>query len=88
MKSCGCKVQEVDANWLREAALANGLMTQADAAAVHRDRLKEHPETFGEDVRRRLESGAKTPSADYVLARRTQAEIKKRFEQFFESMTS
>jgi aspartyl-tRNA(Asn)/glutamyl-tRNA(Gln) amidotransferase subunit A len=81
----GCNVEEVNVDWLREAALANGLMTQADGAAVHRDRLQEHPELFGEDVRRRLENGAKTSSTDYILARRTQAEVKKRFEQFFAS---
>jgi aspartyl-tRNA(Asn)/glutamyl-tRNA(Gln) amidotransferase subunit A len=80
-----CKVQEVNVNWLRETAFANGLMTQADGAAVHRDRLKEHPEMFGEDVRRRLENGAQTSSTDYALARRTQTEARKRFEQFFES---
>jgi aspartyl-tRNA(Asn)/glutamyl-tRNA(Gln) amidotransferase subunit A len=84
-ESLGCKVKEVDVNWLREAALANGLMTQSDGAAVHRDRIKEHPEMFGADVRRRLENGAKTSSTDYILARRTQTEIKKRFAQFFES---
>jgi aspartyl-tRNA(Asn)/glutamyl-tRNA(Gln) amidotransferase subunit A len=80
----GCKVEEVDVNWLREAALANKIMTQADGAAVHRDRLRENPEMFGEDIRRRLEEGANTSSTDYILARRTQAEVKKRFEQFFE----
>ena len=84
-ESLGCKVQEVDVSWLKEAALANKLMTQSDGAAVHRDRLKEHPELFGDDIRRRLEDGANTPLADYILARRTQAEVKKRFEQFFES---
>ena len=40
---------------------------------------------FGNDIRRRLEEGANTPLAEYILARRTQAEVKKRFEQFFES---
>jgi aspartyl-tRNA(Asn)/glutamyl-tRNA(Gln) amidotransferase subunit A len=84
-KSLGCKVQEVEVSWLREAARGNGLMTQADGAAVHRDRLRENPEMFGEDVRRRLESGAKTSSTDYVLARRTQTEVRKRFERFFEA---
>ncbi len=84
LEACGCKVQEVNVNWLREAALANGLMTQSDGAAVHRDRIKEHPEMFGEDVRRRLENGAKTTSTEYILARRTQTEIRKRFERFFE----
>jgi aspartyl-tRNA(Asn)/glutamyl-tRNA(Gln) amidotransferase subunit A len=81
----GCKLQEVNVDWLRDAALANKTMTQSDGAAVHRDRLREHPEMFGEDIRRRLEDGAKTTSTDYILARRTQVEIRKRFEEFFES---
>lgn len=83
--SFGCRVQEVDISWMREAALANKTMTQADGAAVHRERLKEHPDWFGEDIRRRLEDGAKTTSTEYILARRTQAEVRKRCEQFFES---
>ena len=84
-ESLGCKVQEVNMDWLRDAALANKTMTQSDGAAVHRDRLREHPEMFGEDIRRRLEDGAKTTSTEYILARRTQVEIRKRFEEFFES---
>jgi aspartyl-tRNA(Asn)/glutamyl-tRNA(Gln) amidotransferase subunit A len=81
----GCKVQEVDVSWLRDAALANKLMTQSDGATVHRERLKEHPEMFGDDIRRRLEDGTNTPLTEYILARRIQTEVKKRFEQFFES---
>lgn len=83
--SFGCRVQEVDVSWMREAALANKTMTQADGAAVHHERLKENPDWFGEDIRRRLEDGAKTTSTEYSLARRTQAEVRKRCEQFFES---
>jgi aspartyl-tRNA(Asn)/glutamyl-tRNA(Gln) amidotransferase subunit A len=84
-KSMGCKVEEVNVDWLREAALANKTMTQADGAAVHRERLKEQPDWFGEDIRRRLEDGAKTTSTEYILARRTQAEVRKRCEHFFET---
>lgn len=84
-ETVGCKVQEVNLDWMQEAALANKTMTQSDGAAVHRDRLREHPEMFGEDIRRRLEDGAKTTSTEYILARRAQAEVRKRFEQFFES---
>ena len=84
-ETMGCKIQEVNMDWLREAAQANKTMTQSDGAAIHRDRLREHPEMFGEDIRRRLEDGAKTTSTEYILARRTQAEVRKRFEQFFES---
>jgi aspartyl-tRNA(Asn)/glutamyl-tRNA(Gln) amidotransferase subunit A len=81
----GCRVQEVDVSWLREAALANKTMTQSDGAAVHRDRFKEQPDWFGEDIRRRLEEGARTTSTEYILARRTQTEVRKKCEQFFES---
>jgi aspartyl-tRNA(Asn)/glutamyl-tRNA(Gln) amidotransferase subunit A len=84
-ESLGSHIEDVNVDWMRAAALANKTMTQADGAAVHGDRLKEHPELFGEDIRRRLEDGAKTTLTDYILARRTQAEIKKRCEQFFES---
>jgi aspartyl-tRNA(Asn)/glutamyl-tRNA(Gln) amidotransferase subunit A len=40
---------------------------------------------FGEDVLRRLMDGAKTTSTEYALARRTQIEVKKRCDTFFES---
>jgi aspartyl-tRNA(Asn)/glutamyl-tRNA(Gln) amidotransferase subunit A len=84
-EAMGCKIKEVNVDWMRDAALANKTMTQADGAAVHRDRLREHPEMFGDDVRRRLMDGAKTSSTEYALARRTQIEVRKRCEHFFES---
>jgi len=84
-EAMGCKIQEVNVEWMRDAAIANKTMTQADGAAVHRDRLNEHPDWFGEDVRRRLMDGAKTSSTEYALARRAQAEVRKRCELFFES---
>jgi len=84
-EAMGCKVEKVNVDWMRDAALANKTITQADGAAVHRDRLKEHPEMFGDDIRRRLEDGAKTTSTEYILARRTQAEVRKRCELFFEA---
>jgi aspartyl-tRNA(Asn)/glutamyl-tRNA(Gln) amidotransferase subunit A len=84
-ESLGCKVTEVEVDWMRDAALANKTMTQSDGTAVHRDRLREHPEMFGDDIRRRLQDGANTSSTEYILARRTQAEVKKRCEQFFET---
>jgi aspartyl-tRNA(Asn)/glutamyl-tRNA(Gln) amidotransferase subunit A len=84
-ESLGCKISEVNTDWMREAALANAVMTRSDGAAVHRDRLREHPEMFGADILQRLQQGANTTSTEYALARRTQAEVKKRCELFFES---
>jgi len=84
-ESLGCLVQEVNLDWLQGAGPANRLITQADGAVVHRDRLRDYPEMFGDDVRRRLEMGAATTVAEYVLARRTQAEVRRKCEELFDS---
>ncbi len=58
-------------------------MVVADAAAFHRERLAEHPDWFGADVRERLERGRAVTSTEYVLARRIQSEMKRYFDLFF-----
>jgi len=82
-ETLGAQVQPVELNFLREAALANSLMTQADGAAFHRERFLEHPLGFGEDVRLRLQAGLAITSSEYSLARRTQTEMRRRMELFF-----
>jgi aspartyl-tRNA(Asn)/glutamyl-tRNA(Gln) amidotransferase subunit A len=84
-RQLGAQVDKIDMSWLEDLALANGRMTQADAAAFHHERLAEHPDWFGADVRQRLETGAASTSTEYALARRTQAESRRRFEMFFEN---
>ena len=79
----GAQVEEVDISWLYEAALANGKIVQADGAAYHRERLEQHPELFGADVRERLETGRDLSSGAYALARRKQVEFRRRSERFF-----
>ncbi len=83
-KDLGAQVEKVDMPWLADLALANGRMVQADGAAFHRERLAEHPDWFGADVRQRLETGAALTSSEYALARLTQTEGRRRFEMFFE----
>jgi len=79
----GARVEEADVTYLRDAAVANSLMTPADAAAFHRDRLAEHPDWFGADVRTRLEIGRGYTSTEYALARKTQSETKHWLVEFF-----
>lgn len=88
LEAQGASIVEVNMDFLKDAALANGIMTQADAAAFHRERLKEHPDWFGEDVRQRLEIGAKFTSSEYALARRTQAESRRKLEILFDKHDS
>jgi aspartyl-tRNA(Asn)/glutamyl-tRNA(Gln) amidotransferase subunit A len=80
----GATVDKVDVTWLREAAVANSLMTPADAAAYHRERLAEHPDWFGADVRLRLETGRAFSSTEYSLARKMQSDTKYRLRNFFQ----
>lgn len=80
----GAEVSEVNLPEARQAAQANGLLVTSDAAAFHAQRLKDSPAGFGPDVLERLQKGAAYTSTEYVLARRTQAEIRRRFELFFQ----
>lgn len=83
LEKLGAKVEEKPLEWLKDAAAANGLITQTEAAAFHRERLKEHPELFGEDVRQRLMEGASTSGVDYALARKVQSLVKHNFREIF-----
>ncbi len=83
LKELGARVEQVDLSWISDLAAANSRMTQADAAAFHQERLQQHPDWFGEDVRQRLEMGAALSVADYIRARQLQAEGRRRFELFF-----
>lgn len=65
------------------AAQANGLVVTSDAAAFHHERLASRPEEFGEDVRRRLQTGAAYTSTQYIQARHTQARLRRQFTRFF-----
>ena len=83
-ESLGAIVESVDLPGLYDAALANSLVVISDGATVHAERLNEHPEDFGEDIRERLRRGAATPLVDYIRARRLQVQARRQFEQFFE----
>jgi aspartyl-tRNA(Asn)/glutamyl-tRNA(Gln) amidotransferase subunit A len=84
LAGAGATVIRLELPCLREAAAANGQITQADGAAVHQQRLAEKPGWFGDDVRRRLESGRDLPSADYILARHVQVLTRHRLSKVFE----
>jgi aspartyl-tRNA(Asn)/glutamyl-tRNA(Gln) amidotransferase subunit A len=80
----GARVDKVEIPNGQEAARANGLMVTSDAAAYHRERLRDRPENFGADVRQRLETGAAYTSTEYVIARRLQVEFRSQLERFFD----
>jgi aspartyl-tRNA(Asn)/glutamyl-tRNA(Gln) amidotransferase subunit A len=79
----GARVEQVTFPNARDAAMANGLITPADAAAFHHQRLSENPQGFGQDVLKRLQTGAAYTSTEYSLARRMQTILRCKFNEFF-----
>jgi aspartyl-tRNA(Asn)/glutamyl-tRNA(Gln) amidotransferase subunit A len=82
-ESMGARVEPVPFPNARDAAIANGLMTPSDAAAFHHQRLAENPQGFGQDVLKRLQTGAEYTSTEYSLARRMQTILRCKFTEFF-----
>ena len=81
----GAQTSEVNLDIARDPASANGVMLTSDAAAFHRERLRDDPERFGPGVLTMLQFGAACASSDYALARYTQAQVRREFERFFEN---
>jgi aspartyl-tRNA(Asn)/glutamyl-tRNA(Gln) amidotransferase subunit A len=83
LSSLGAWVDELEAPDLPDAARLNGLMTTADAAAFHRERIERSPESFGPDVLARLRRGASYGATDYADARRRQTILRRAFSSWF-----
>ncbi len=81
----GARVERVAIPNGLEAAQANVRLVTSDAAAFHRERMESHPDDFGADVLERLRQGAALTAVQYSLLRRTQMQVTRWFEQFFET---
>ncbi len=80
----GAIIEQVQFPGMLQAAQSNLIMVTSDAAAYHAERLAHQPEGFGDDILRRLRSGAAYSSGEYIQARRTQTLLRRQFERFFE----
>ena len=76
--------EKINISWLPDAAKANSIITQVDAASYYHQRLITVPNDFGEDVLRRLRIGAAYSSLEYEQARQNQLECKPLFKDLFE----
>ena len=83
LASAGARIETLAAPELSDAARLNGLMTTADAAAFHRERMESAPDDFGHDVLARLRRGAAYGATDYADARREQRILRRTFSSWF-----
>jgi aspartyl-tRNA(Asn)/glutamyl-tRNA(Gln) amidotransferase subunit A len=81
----GAEVEEIDLFGAETAVDAATTIIRSDAFAIHRQRLAEHPETFGADVRRRLMLGEAITAAEYAEQRQQGRLWRRTVEQAFET---
>ncbi|MBL8153021.1 MAG: amidase [Anaerolineae bacterium] len=82
----GAALRPVDLGFAQETVQTSRVMVSCDAAAFHQERLIEHPDAFGADVRGRLEGGTRFTGVEYALARRSQTELKHRLAALFQGV--
>jgi aspartyl-tRNA(Asn)/glutamyl-tRNA(Gln) amidotransferase subunit A len=79
LQGLGASLVEVEIEGLPEALATWMLVTAAEAAAFHQQRLEERPGDFSDQVRTRLQLGLQTRAVDYLRAldaqRRLAAEL-------------
>jgi len=84
LRAAGATVQPVSLPELDLFHRTQGIIDRCEAAAFHADRLRDEPERFGADVRKRLLETAHIDGTALATARRTQAELRRLLEISFE----
>jgi aspartyl-tRNA(Asn)/glutamyl-tRNA(Gln) amidotransferase subunit A len=84
LASLGAVVEEIELPGAAAALAAAKMMIQAEAFAIHRERLREQPERFGADVRKRLERGKSITGAGYAEQRERARVWRRTVENAFE----
>ena len=82
----GARMEEIDLPGADAAVDCATTMIRAEAFAIHRQRLAEQPEKFGEDVRRRLRLGEEVTAADYAQQRQFGRIWRRTVERAFEQV--
>jgi aspartyl-tRNA(Asn)/glutamyl-tRNA(Gln) amidotransferase subunit A len=82
----GAAVDEVELPGAERADETTTRMIWAEAYAIHRRRLEEQPEVFGEDVRRRLELGKEVSGSDYAEYRERARQWRRSLELLFRDL--
>lgn len=82
----GAAVEEVELPGAERADETTTRMIWAEAYAIHRRRLEEQPELFGEDVHRRLQLGTEVSGADYAEYRQWARQWRRSLELVFRDL--
>ncbi|MCI1857780.1 MAG: aspartyl/glutamyl-tRNA amidotransferase subunit A [Sporolactobacillus sp.] len=70
LEKLGFHFVDIKIEGIEKALNAQKIISKAEAYVIHRATFVKHPDYFGEDVRYRLQSGAKVMAYDYIQAQR------------------
>ncbi|MEC9307895.1 MAG: amidase [Chloroflexota bacterium] len=83
LEALGAEIIEVSMPMFKQAQAISGTILMAEAAAYHRDLLKEHADKLYPPVRLRIESGLFVTAADYLKAQQGRALFNKGMSDLF-----
>ena len=73
IESMGAEIHEVSMSMFEQSQAISGTILMCEAAAYHRELLKDHAEELYAPVRLRLESGLRITAAGYLKAQQARA---------------
>ncbi len=79
----GAYVEQVDIPMIFDVAEAQTVTIASEALLVHEKWLAESPDLYGEDVRKRLESGQGYTAVQYARAAGFRAQVRRSWEELF-----
>jgi aspartyl-tRNA(Asn)/glutamyl-tRNA(Gln) amidotransferase subunit A len=85
LESLGAAVETIAIGNLEPLAIAQNVMTLAEATSYHSVRIRSRPELFHPAIRRKIESGLFLPAEAYVKALRIRNLFEHRFAGLFET---
>ncbi len=84
VRDLGAELREVDVPDVEAANSLHRLILLAEASAVHRTRLEQHRQDFGQDVRSLLDQGRFVLATDYLEAQRARRVFCREFDAVFD----
>ena len=73
-------IEEIDFPTYRELGAPGSTILSAEAAALHRERVEQHPDRFGRDVLANLKQGLELKAIDYLRALEEQEQLSNEVE--------
>src|SRR3989449_2373527 len=79
----GARLMEIQLENLQAMAAARNIIGHAEAAACHRELMRDHFADYGKDVRERLLQGLLIPATTYLAAQRVRRKLTASFRRLF-----